>query len=204
MWLLWLSRAVSLNTLQMRAFGRIVYLNALDAWAPEASLPTMNAFLIFATWIASAYAFRSFLVGDPAQALVRAAPEPLVTRAMAFMDAPSLPEDESLAGFLRRFYRIRLVNAIVFGLEVAVIIHFLVVDPLFPITWFLLIVKLFFYLRVNRNPLAAVDDEAEEADDNPLAALLEVPAWLQRWQRAGHLLAAICYLVLCLRIADLV
>jgi hypothetical protein len=161
----------------------------------EPLAPPLVTLLTFATWLVAIYSLKAFVQGNPTYTLVHATPEPLLVRAMEYMEEAEVPDDEPLAHFLRRFYLLKLLRTVVFGLEFGTLLVLLVADPGFPLTWFLLGKHLFLYHLLYRLQY--------QEDGNPLLAILALPGWYVRWERAGHLVSALCYGVLCCRVNGL-
>ena len=161
----------------------------------EALSPQLSALLTLATWMVAIYSLKAFVQGNPTHVLVSATPQPLLIRAMASIEEATVPDDEPLARFLRQFYLLKLLRTLVFGLEFGTLLVLLIAAPTFPLTWFLLGKNLFLYHLLYR--LQYQDEE------NPLLAILTLPAWYLRWERASHLLSAVCYAVLCGRVNGL-
>lgn len=161
----------------------------------EALAPQLVMLLTFATWLVAIYSLKAFVQGNPTYVLVQATPQPMLVRAMEYIEEATVPEDEPLARFLRQFYLLKFLRSLVFGLEIGTLVVLLIADPTFPLTWFLLGKQVILYHLLYRLQY--------QDDGNPLLAILALPAWYVRWERAGHLFSAVCYGVLCFRVNGL-
>ena len=135
--------------------------------------------------------------GNPAYVLVSRTPPAVLREAANCLEEEWLPDEGEIHDFLRRFFRLAALVALLYGAEMAVALYFLLAEPDFLLPWFVLLKDLAM-LHTQR----VLTRRAPEQDRFTVVRAL--PAWYWRWERISSLLSAVCALVFFLKINRLV
>ncbi len=154
----------------------------------------MDIVISFATWIVAIYSFRLAIWGSPTYSLIRSVPYPVLMEAMNSIDAAEAPDSDPTTRFLRRYFAIKVASLLIVMLEFFCLAWFLFTETMLVLPLFLLLKRVAALQLLYRVP--------EENDQHVLQIIRDLPPWQRRWERINHLITALGFVVLFLRVEN--